>query len=72
MEVSHRIDHSSPLYSVSPRDLTSASAAQFEIIITLEGTTPETSSTVQVNIQIYKWAGMCVRVTNIELKLDCR
>lgn len=43
--VAHKIDRDSPLYSMSPRDV---SQGQFEIIITLEGTTPDTSSTVQV------------------------
>ena len=43
--VAHKIDAASPLYSLSPRELASSQA---EIIITLEGTTPDTSSTVQV------------------------
>ena len=43
--VAHKIDSSSPLYSLTPRDL---ATSQVEIIITLEGTTPDTSSTVQV------------------------
>ena len=55
--MSHKIDPSSPLYTVSPRDLTTA---QFEIIITLEGTTPETSSTVQVTILFNIWVCLCV------------
>jgi len=42
--VAHRIDSSSPLYAVAPRDL---QTMQFEIILTLEGTTPETGNTVQ-------------------------
>ena len=42
--VAHRIDISSPLYAVAPRDL---QTLQFEIILTLEGTTPETGNTVQ-------------------------
>ena len=42
--VSHKIDSSSPLYDLAPRDL---QTLQFEIILTLEGTTPETGNTVQ-------------------------
>ena len=45
MVVSHRIDSSSPLYSLSPRDILDT---QFEIILTLEGVTPETGNTIQV------------------------
>ena len=43
--VSHKIDSSSPLYDLGPRDLQTWT---FEIIVTLEGTTPETGNTVQV------------------------
>ena len=43
--VAHKIDEDSPLYNLSPKNCQSQT---FEIIITLEGTTPETSSTVQV------------------------
>ena len=43
--VAHRIDKDSPLYTMSARDV---SIGQFELIVTLEGTTPDTSSTVQV------------------------
>lgn len=43
--VGHKIDSSSPLYEISARDL---QKRLFEIIITLEGTTPETGNTVQV------------------------
>ena len=43
--LAHKIDESSPLYNMSPRDFQSK---QFEIIVTLEGTTPETGFTVQV------------------------
>lgn len=45
MVVSHRIDSSSPLYNLSPRDILDT---QFEIILTLEGVTPETGNTIQV------------------------
>ena len=44
MVVYHRIDSSSPLYTIAAKDL---SKAQFEIIVTLEGTTPETGATIQ-------------------------
>ena len=43
--VSHKIDSSSPLYDLSPKDL---QTRQFEVIISLEGTTPETGNTIQV------------------------
>jgi len=43
--LSHKIDESSPLYSLAPRDFQSK---QFEIIVTLEGVTPETGCSVQV------------------------
>ena len=45
--VAHKIDSSSPLYNLSPKDL---QAKQFEIIVSLEGTTPETGNTIQVNL----------------------
>ena len=44
--VAHKIDSSSPLYNLSPKDL---QAKQFEIIVSLEGTTPETGNTIQVS-----------------------
>ena len=40
-----RIDSSSPLYKFAPRDINPN--AQFEIIVSLEGTTPETGATIQ-------------------------
>jgi len=43
--LSHKIDESSPLYSLAPRDF---QAKQFEIIVTVEGVTPETGCSVQV------------------------
>jgi len=43
--VSHKIDEASPLYQMAPRDFQSK---QFEVIITLEGVTPETGCSVQV------------------------
>ena len=42
--VNHRIDSSSPLYTLTPSSL---SKGTFEIILTLEGTTPETGATIQ-------------------------
>ena len=44
--LSHKIDESSPLYSLAPRDF---QAKQFEIIVTVEGVTPETGCSVQVS-----------------------
>jgi len=43
--ISHKIDENSPLYEFSPRDILSK---QFEIILTIEGTTQETANTIQV------------------------
>jgi len=42
--VAHKIDWRSPLYTMAPRDLQSW---QFEVIVTLEGVTPETGCSVQ-------------------------
>ena len=42
--VSHRIDPASPLYTYSARDITNG---KFEILVTVEGTSPETGSSVQ-------------------------
>ena len=44
--VAHKIDASSPLFELSPKDL---QAMQFEIIVSLEGTTPETGNTIQAS-----------------------
>ena len=44
--VSHKIDSESPLYAMSARDIAEHT---FEIILTMEGITPETGNTVQVN-----------------------
>jgi len=43
--VSHKIDSSSPLYQMAPKDF---QTKQFEIILTLEGVTAETGMSVQV------------------------
>ena len=45
--LSHRIDEASPLWSLSPTDLMTE---KFEIILTMEGTTPETGNNIQVII----------------------
>jgi len=45
MTISHKIDEDSPLYDISPRELLSR---QMEIIVTVEGTTPETGNSLQV------------------------
>jgi len=42
--VAHKIDWRSPLYTMTPRDL---QTWQFEVIVTLEGVTPETGCSVQ-------------------------
>ena len=42
-------DEESPLWEISARDLTSK--MQFEIVLTMEGITPETGNTIQVKIQ---------------------
>lgn len=44
--VSHKITEDSELYDISSRDI--SCRKQFEIIVTLEGITPETGNTVQV------------------------
>ena len=40
-----QIDRDSPLWTMTARDI---SNKQFEIVLTMEGTTPETDNTVQV------------------------
>jgi len=44
LTLSHKIDSDSPLYDLAPRDILSK---QFEIIVTVEGTTPETGNSIQ-------------------------
>ena len=46
--VSHKIDEESPLWEMSARDLTSK--MQFEVVLTMEGITPETGNTIQAII----------------------
>ena len=41
------LDEESPLWEISARDLTSK--MQFEVVLTMEGITPETGNTIQVN-----------------------
>lgn len=48
--VAHKMDHDSVFYNMTPRDIL---AAQFEIVITLEGVTEETGNTIQVILLIY-------------------
>jgi len=43
--LAHKIDSDSPLWTMTARDI---SNKQFEIVLTMEGTTPETGNTVQV------------------------
>ena len=50
--VSHKIDEESPLWEISARDLTSK--MQFEVVLTMEGITPETGNTIQVSSNIAK------------------
>ena len=46
-----RIDENSPLWEVSPEMLLTEN---FEIVLTMEGTTPETGNNIQVLSLIYK------------------
>ena len=48
--LAHKIDADSPLWDMSARDL-GANTNQFEVVLTFEGTTPETGNTVQVHSQ---------------------
>ena len=43
--ICHKIDNESPLYRMSARDIAENT---FEIVLTMEGITPETGNTVQV------------------------
>jgi len=43
--LAHKIDGESVFYNMTPRDIL---AAQFELIVTLEGVTEETGNTIQV------------------------
>ena len=57
--VAHKIDQRSPLYDLSPKDL---QTRQFEVIISLEGTTPETGNTVQVFHQSFQFFHLMISV----------
>ena len=46
--VSHKIDPDSPLYEMSARNIAENT---FEIVLTMEGITPETGNTVQVRMK---------------------
>ena len=50
--LAHKIDEISPLWAVSPEDLSDLHTEKFEIILTLEGTTPETGNNIQVRSMI--------------------
>ena len=56
--VSHKIDSESPLYAMSARDIAEHT---FEIILTMEGITPETGNTVQVLLyaKLLRTTGQC-------------
>jgi potassium inwardly-rectifying channel subfamily J len=58
--MAHRIDASSPLYDLGPRDL---QTKQFEIILSLEGTTPETGNTIQVTFGTLRATPLQVRTS---------
>ena len=53
-------DEESPLYEFSARDI--SSKMQFEIILTMEGITPETGNTIQVFFMMVIAVVMMVRV----------
>ena len=60
--LSHKIDSDSPLWDVCARDI---SGKQFEVVLTFEGTTPETGNTVQVvpvNFHVYVYVNVHVHV----------
>jgi len=77
--LSHRIDEASPLWSVSPTDLITE---KFEIILTMEGTTPETGNNIQIRTSYlpseilwgYKFEHSCVKFNRdlgkYEVKFD--
>ena len=50
--LAHKIDEISPLWAVSPEDLGQLHNQKFEIILTLEGTTPETGNNIQVRSRL--------------------
>ena len=60
-------DEESPLYEFSARDI--SSKMQFEIILTMEGITPETGNTIQVFFMMVMAVVMMVRVMVNLLKM---
>ena len=60
-------DEESPLYEFSARDI--SSKMQFEIILTMEGITPETGNTIQVFFMMVMAMVMMVRVMINMLKM---
>merc|ERR550532_2765125 len=72
--ISHKIDEESPLYEFSARDI--SSKMQFEIILTMEGITPETGNTIQVRTSYlpneilwgYRFEHSCVSYDKQEAK----
>ena len=67
--LSHRIDEASPLWSVSPTDLITE---KFEIILTMEGTTPETGNNIQVFPSYYLVKSGIVQVRIHHIYLPCK
>merc|ERR1712147_527810 len=69
-----KIDEESPLYEFSARDI--SSKMQFEIILTMEGITPETGNTVQVRTSFlpneilwgYRFEHSCVSYDKVMAK----
>jgi len=65
--LSHRIDENSPLWGLSPKDL---ETEKLEIVLTMEGTTPETGNNIQVRTSYlpceilwgYKFQHSCVDI----------
>ena len=57
-----RIDENSPLWEVSPKDLLTET---FEIVLTMEGTTPETGNNIQVWILILTIFTLCHEIQNL-------
>ena len=60
--VAHKMDHDSVFYNMTPRDIL---AAQFEIVVTLEGVTEETGNTIQV-MPCTKGRGKLFKFSNIK------
>lgn len=56
--LAHKIDNESVFYNMTPRDIL---AAQFELIVTLEGVTEETGNTIQVESAVFLESGLLGR-----------